>query len=948
LPHPGATDCSSYGYIVGFRVKNKFGDYGDTIYHSPKIISNPDNTYTLIDIGLDTTIVIYKMTDACGNTSYSTLRIVVQDKEAPSANCEGFIVVSLKENGWAELSAESVNSGSTDNCKIVKLEVRRLSTLCPGFGIDTTFKSSVNFCCEDINPSPSQYIKVVLRVTDASGNSNECISNVKVQDKIPPVFTYCPPNITLECYEDYRDFNLTGGTATATDNCGVRVLAPTDTPGLNKCGIGTVTRRWTARDSQGLAVQCTQIITLINSTPFSEEHVIFPKDTTVNTCYNPDQLSPDFLQSKPYLHPQACADLAISYTDDYYQVDNACHKIIRTWRVIDWCTYSVNNSHFIYKTQVILVKDLQGPTVTFGCTNRTISAQDDCSAIVHHRIEATDNCTPANLLRYSWEIDLFNNQTIDDKGFGPSISDTFPAGSHKMIFRVVDGCGNETICRYDFVINNNKKPTPVCLGEVAWVLDKNGRAEIWAKDFDLKSESFCGVNKTLRFSFTQNVRDSGRVFTCANIPNGVSARIPIRMYVFDSNNNFDFCDVTLVLQDSPLTNACPNNFAGGGMISGLVVDSRLQKAESVGVVLEDITDKSTKKVITNSEGKYEFTGTEFNKNYVLKPEKMDDVDLGVNTLDLVTLQRHILGIQRLNSPYHLIAADVDNDQKITLSDLIALRRIILGISNELPNNRPWRFVPRDFKFDENKPFDLREIKVYDNLEVDDMAADFMMIKVGDVDAAYNTNGLFGRSSSSIPVYYEREEDKINFFAGANMEMSGLEMSFTLNTFGSILPGVIDLNGNEAYFEGNKLKLSWVSKTNSKAIKENDLLFTLISSSNKDAGITNLQSEFYSGELETFDINLLPRSNAKGETRILSFPNPFVDKTMLSYYVEKDGEVIITIYDQQGKSIYNNKLNAVKGENKITIHRNDLPAVGMYLLNVNTSTNSQTIKLMLVD
>ncbi|HMP29151.1 MAG TPA: hypothetical protein PKD85_06110, partial [Saprospiraceae bacterium] len=490
LPHPGATDCSSYGYSIGFRVKDKFGFYGDTIYHSPKIISNPDNTFTLLDIGLDTTIVIYKMTDACSNVSYSTMRIVVQDKEAPSANCEGFIVISLKENGWAELTAASVNSGSTDNCEIAKIEIRRLNSHCPGFGIDTTFKSSVNFCCEDINPNPSHYVRVVLRVTDKSGNSNECISNVRVQDKIPPVFTYCPANVTLECYEDYRDLTLTGGNAIATDNCGVRVLPNTDTPALNKCGVGTVTRRWTARDSQGLTTQCTQIITLVNSIPFSESDIIFPKDTTVNTCYNPDQLSPDFLLSRPRLHPKACADLAISYTDDYYQVDNACHKIIRTWRVIDWCTYSVNSTQFFTKQQVILVKDLEGPKITFGCTNRTISAQNDCREVVHHRIEAEDNCTPANLLKYSWEIDLFNDQTIDRRGFGAAISDTFPAGSHKMIYRVIDGCGNETVCRYDFNVVNNKKPTPVCLGEVVWGLDKNGRAEIWAKDFDLKSESF--------------------------------------------------------------------------------------------------------------------------------------------------------------------------------------------------------------------------------------------------------------------------------------------------------------------------------------------------------------------------------------------------------------------------------------------------------------------------
>ncbi len=946
LPNPGATDCSSYGYIVGYRIKDKFGDYGDTIYHAPDIINNTDNTYTLTNVGLDTTIVIYKMTDVCSNVSYSSMRIVVQDKEAPSANCEGFIVVSLKENGWAELTAASVNSGSTDNCKIVKYEVRRLNSHCLGFGVDTTFSDKVNFCCTDVNGNAVQYIRVVLRVTDASGNRNECISNVRVQDKIPPTIS-CPPNITLECYEDYRNLMLTGGEATASDNCGVRIRRNPDVPALNKCGVGTVTRTWIARDSQGLEASCTQIITLRNTNIFDEDDIDWPLDTTVFACYNPDQLSPDFLRSRPRLKPQACADLAISFTDDYYQVDNACHKIIRTWRVIDWCTYSVNSSTFFTHQQKILVQDKQGPRVTFGCTTRTIDASDRCDAIVHHRIEADDNCTPSNLLKYAWEIDLFSNQTIDDRGFGPAISDTFPAGTHEMIYRVLDGCGNETVCRYFFTVRHAKKPTPICIGEVVWVLDKNGRAEIWAKDFDLKSESFCGTNQNLRFSFTTSIRDSGRVFTCANISNGMSARIPIRMYVFDANNNFDFCDVTLILQDSPLNNACPNMIDDGGTISGKVINSKLENAESVQIVLEDIVNKSTKKVMTDQDGKYEFTNTIFNRNYLLKPEKMDDIDMGINTLDLVTMQRHILGLSRLTSPYHLIAADVDNDKKISLSDLVALRKIILGISDELPNNRPWRFVPRDFKFNTNEPFDLREIKTYDNLELDDLAADFMMIKVGDVDAAYSANGLFGRSASTMPIHYEIAQDQIKFFAGKSINTSGLEMTLGIKNYVSLMQNTLDIDGGQIYYDNDKLKISWVAKNENIAIKENDLLFTLLVNQNK-GDVVNLHSEIYDNELHTSKIELQTRGNELKTARIISFPNPFADKSVLSYNLQKDENVNILIYDQQGKLVYNNTLKGTKGENKLTIQRTDLPATGVYMLNLKTATESQTIKLLLVD
>ena len=39
---------------------------------------------------------------------------------------------------------------------------------------------------------------VALRVTDFAGNSNTCMVEVQVQDKLPPQIT-CPPHLTISC-----------------------------------------------------------------------------------------------------------------------------------------------------------------------------------------------------------------------------------------------------------------------------------------------------------------------------------------------------------------------------------------------------------------------------------------------------------------------------------------------------------------------------------------------------------------------------------------------------------------------------------------------------------------------------------------------------------------------------------------------------------------------------
>jgi hypothetical protein len=44
-----------------------------------------------------------------------------------------------------------------------------------------------------------------------------------------------------------------------------------------------------------------------------------------------------------------------------------------------------------------------------------------------------------------------------------------------------------------------------------------------------------------------------------------------------------------------------------------------------------------------------------------------------------------------DSNYKLLAADVNNDGKVTASDLTELRKLILGITPVLPKNTSWRF-----------------------------------------------------------------------------------------------------------------------------------------------------------------------------------------------------------------------------------------------------------------
>lgn len=76
-----------------------------------------------------------------------------------------------------------------------------------------------------------------------------------------------------------------------------------------------------------------------------------------------------------------------------------------------------------------------------------------------------------------------------------------------------------------------------------------------------------------------------------------------------------------------------------------------------------------------------------NDSHILSLNVEDDATNdfnGVSTLDIVLVQRHILFLSTLNNMAEVIAGDVNNDQKVSASDVIHLRRTVLGLVENFP------------------------------------------------------------------------------------------------------------------------------------------------------------------------------------------------------------------------------------------------------------------------
>ncbi len=979
-------DCSPTTWKIAFKKANALGiDPGPTtpfttIEGETRITGTYPN-FTIVNLPLGRTWLRYTVTDECGNSTDCFTEVDVVDKTPPTAICEGSTVISLDDSGFAELFAESLDDHSNDNCTIDRFEVRRKTTTCPGYATDLNFGPKVNFCCSDITPSGA-IVTVILRVYDKAGNFNDCETIVKVQNKRKPVIT-CPTSRTLACGDTriagfaannttYFDTTFFGK-PTVTGVCGnLNVNSRLISNTLNSCGVGSVVREWFVVSDP--TVFCRQTLTVL-APIFNANNVIFPSDITLNSC-NLDDATPEALNSKPIITSSSCNQIGISYTDQiFYEVPDVCVKILRTWRVIDWCTYNPVSGPIYEKTQVIKLKGTDAPIFTSSCTTRTVNTDPTrCDAEVTFIATAQDACTDAYQLKYTWTLDINKNSTIDASGTGSTFTRILEVGTHRVTFVVTNRCGTSSTCSYDVVIRSTKKPTPICLGEVVWVIDEDGRTEVWASDFDYKSTGACGNNANLRFSFNAAGNQPARTFTCADIPNGQVARIPLKMYVFDASGNSDYCDVILILQDSPLTNACPDNAGLLPTVAGRITTEMAEGIDGIEVELVNTTSSTEIKDMTKNEGQYKLTGVDVFDTKSIGAYKNTDMLNGVSTLDLVLIQRHILGVQAITSPYKLLAADVNNSRSITASDLVNLRKLILGVSTTLDNNTSWRFIPTEYVFqDPAFPFDFPSKINVDSLFEDKSNVNFTAIKVGDVNNSVLANARSrsteSRSQNALFVAEElsyNTGDEVTYVvrAGDAMEMMGAQFALQYDAnalrFTSVEAGALALTAqhmNVSNAEMGTIAFSY-DIARGMDINADAQLFTIkfqaLRSGNTNSITFNddvLKAELYETDATVRPLSL--QSRTKGQSGIQNMlyqnePNPFKDYTNISFELAKPSAATVRVLDVTGKVIFTSSNVYEKGYHVINVAGSSLGTSGVYYYQIEAGEFFATKKMILIE
>jgi len=1002
--------------------------YGVAYGNGPALNTNGG----LAQLQLGANIITYTVYDECLNLNSCTFTITVADNTPPVVICDQNTTVALTSDGCAYVHASVFDDGSYDECTDVTFTVRRMDDGVPcetnsncTQEDDELFDSYVRFCCVD----QAGDVMVVLRATDANGNVNDCMVNVEVQDKLAPTVT-CPGPMQVNCDFGFDLDNLSAafGDYVVSDNCGNEV--PTDVidlSDLNQCNIGTAVRTISV-GTPGTAnfSSCTQQITFVALETFNYtgDDIDWPEDPDpIEGCDDPTGAAylPENLpvgSQFPTYNEGACDLVGANYEDQIFPFNNsngdACFKIVRTWTVIDWCqleTYNSNGGSYgsgYYPkwtyVQIIKVNDSQGPEeiVTTGPESVCTFDSDCADGSIELGATSSDVCT--EFLDWSYVIytDGDNDDKLDDilivNGIPQSFSGlarnsidasgTYPIGTHKVLYTFSDKCGNITSKEFIFSIVNCKAPTAYCHNGLAVDLMEaeggGGTVQLWATDFDAGSSHPCGYDVYVSFdsifvSETGNIDagngikivvNNGKEYTCENFGDNFvdiwAASVTPEGMVIQS-----YCTATLNVQDN--MGVC-NDDGDGLRVEGSISTTSSVELENAEV---ELLGSEFSAAMTDELGEYAFPLMPSGGAYSISPVKNDDYKNGVSTLDLVMIQRHILGLEELATPYKIIAADINNDEDLDAGDLLELRKLILGTITTLPNNGSWRFIDADYTFtDETKPLDESFPESYDIEQLNsDMDIDFVAVKVGDI----NDNSVANlrdqevvstRSNNSIAMVVENQ----NYVAGSEVivpvvvaeSMIATGLQFTLEIADNLeFAGVqsesinlIDENVGFSALSDGKITLSWnhangVSLDNEAVV---ELVFNATKSGTiaKDLNITStlLSAEIYDENLETMDIDFVieGREDIVNDEFVLyqNSPNPFTEATDITFQLPNANTGTLTVFDMTGKVVTRLQRTFEKGHNQITLNRSDLGAAGVLYYQLEVGEYNASSKMILID
>jgi hypothetical protein len=820
--------------------------------------------------------------------------------------------------------------------------------------------SSTIFQCNDISLSP---IELTI-----FANGDSCgVGSIAIVDTIGPDVVCSSINVSCLDFESVYNnsltqlLNQTEAVDSIWDNClaTTQITTMVDSSGLNDCNYGVMTRTTIANDPlSGLADTCIQEITLEGpANPLTQAEVdgILPDTVIITECVVGDIVI-DTITIGDLENLVDCGQFNISKTD--ISISEGCpDTLVRTYTIDAIC----QDETFEF-VQVVVVNDDIDPVVE-AIADTSLIVDLDCFALldIGALVNASDDCTPSDMLNVTYSYD---NVTADIGTIAQ-----FEVGTYNVTVTAADGCGNTDTTSFGVMVTDTIALDVSCEKLIVYI---DPVTEVAVVPASLNIHVFGNCDEEAEFYFTYDSTDltnNTMVFDCDDVPSFFGVDIFAWEIVNGDTIPFD-----LVPTDPAIINICKGEIevrdsSDVCMNTIFEITGTMNTPDGIGIpdYSLNLNGSGLDPTLSNEQGAYAFPMMPLGGSYIISTYNNNDIMNGITTLDLILIQRHVLGLAPFDSPYKYIAADINNNEKITGSDILELRKMILGINSEFPNNMSWRSVDAAFVFPD--PSDPWITEIPENYKIpslhQDMHVDFIGVKIGDVDGSVALNAqstsVSTRSDDAEVLIVEHNGNSglIKVSVENNVEVAGLQ--FTLDLSGmKIVDIVSDLFSSHeiGYYELPNGEFN-ISIAGSRPINvgTQETLFEIITDCNTckltpmsfKLSKTGLKSELYINEsIETVPMEFEVRSEDSEGSMFVVYqnnPNPWTNFTKIDISLPNAEKVEVKVYDVNGRLISSSAQRMNAGMNTVEFDNLEITGAGVFYYEISTSTRSERFKMI---
>ncbi|WP_020567128.1 T9SS type A sorting domain-containing protein [Neolewinella persica] len=968
---PGMIDAGSYddcSPTVGLEIARVRLLANGTYELLPGAAYGPQVVLTCEDVG--NVLIGLKVTDDAGFENYCWMSVLVEDKTPPTCVAPGNLKVScvdydafglpndITDASDALLDATFGVATGSDNCDV---------------SITQTISGSVNSC------GVGSFTRVFTAM-DAAGftNSRSCTQSIEVS-ALHNYVIILPGDASAFCMQSPNISDVE-----VTEN-----------------GCDLITTQMERDTFTSDADECYKIRIEHNIVNWCEYNTI-GEPYQIRRDYDGDNNLRErtFLYVEPFSPSSIDDDRAYLDGDAFFGNNNFALELDNgddtgstndQNGVIDTEPYGTDNSRGAFRYyQFVKIHDEVAPQIVADNPTECFAALNaNCTGTVEIGFELTDNCTIQEQLEARVELDVdfvelqgFSRTrfllpaevTSDAEGNYVISMSNIPVGQHAVRVRGADNCGNVEVKVIEFCVEDGLAPSPICIMQTTVTLSPNGdgtgQATYWATDGLASDVQDCSGD--VRFSiykeidagaagFTPSPFDTGIIFNCDD-----DATVPVRIYAFDPTGLNEYCTVLILVQRAD--NACVSENTGN--LSGAISTVRGDAVQ--GVAMELTGPDGSEGTTTDASGRYDFVDLPGGDDYTVDPtlETYVTHSQGVSTFDLVLITRFILGLEDFQSPFQRLAADANGDEDVSVQDIIAIRRLLLGFDDAYRNNSAWRFVESDFVFPVNaNPWatNFPEVININNLNGSVRNADFIAIMIGDVSGnapSGFTNDGGGRPRSGKVML---ETSDLNMVAGntyevtidaaAAADLEGLQGTFSLSSgvrlidvdYGQLTSG----NLNTGFAARGLLPFSFNAAS---GLNQSVPVVTLRIEAIADVRLSDaleitddvIIAEGYTQSNGLAGVGIrFTHTEATPVMNVLeqNTPNPVAETTVIRFTLEQAGNTTLSVRDISGRVILEQNIVAVAGENALTLNRKQLGASGILTYTLTAKDFTATRKMM---